>query len=202
MRNCRESLRTNPQLRGVLIGSTRFKDSDRCGPTGASVTRTGVDTRTFTAAVPVNEGFHGFREYALSAPHLSTRLHPITSAASHWVLILESDRYIREALRMLLNIGGYEALCAEGLAEATDIARKRSGIELLVLGLPLSCATPADKALIALQEITGTTLNVVVILDDSGPAPETLRGSAHVNLMHKPVSPDALLKILASFPPH
>ncbi len=122
---------------------------------------------------------------------------PVLRAPLRWVLILEGNGPIRDAMGMLLDAAGYTTLAAAELGEALLLARERRGLEITVMSLPLRCGTPLEQALFVLRQIAGDGLKLVVLLDNAQSIPTEWRGDARIRLARKPVEADVLLRMLA-----
>lgn len=161
-----------------------------------------VGPRTFQlalppASLPVDERIQGKRDNDMTVWPFTPNRQPVLRTPLRWVLILEGNRPIRDAMRMLLDAAGYTTLAAAEVAEALILARERRGLEITVVSLPLPCATPLDQVLFVLRQIAGNGLKLVVLLDNAQAVPAEWRGDPRIRLARKPVEADTLLRMLA-----
>jgi two-component system, sensor histidine kinase len=112
------------------------------------------------------------------------------------VLILDDDRAVREATRLLLKVAGYRVLMAGTLAEAVQAAEEHPDIALLVTDYHLGNDETGIQAITTMRELVGPGLKAVLITGDTSSAMRDLERDAHLRLVSKPINADELLEIL------
>ena len=113
------------------------------------------------------------------------------------VLIIDDNRDSADSLRMLLQIWGFDSMCANDGAEGLSLARTFSpGIVLLDIGLP---GTSGYEVAQQLRRLPQTQGSVLVAITGYGQDEDRRRTSAAGFDHHlvKPVSPEQLAHVLA-----
>jgi PAS domain S-box-containing protein len=118
--------------------------------------------------------------------------------AAPQVLLVEDDRAVRDATRMLLKVGGYRVFAASGLAEARSLAREHPDLDLLVTDYHLGAGETGTQVIAALREDLGQHLKAVMITGDTSFALKELPRDERLQLARKPIHADELLRLLKS----
>jgi two-component system CheB/CheR fusion protein len=111
------------------------------------------------------------------------------------VLLVEDDRAVRDATRMLLKAEGYRVTAVESLADALQKAREES-IDLLVTDYHLSDGETGIQVIAALREILGFALKAVLMTGDTSAAVRDLPRDTCLRVASKPIKAEELLTLL------
>lgn len=112
------------------------------------------------------------------------------------VLLVEDDRAVRDATRMLLKIEGYRVTAVATLAEALQAARDAEGIDILVTDYHLANGETGTEVIAAVRELVGSGLRAVLMTGDTSSAIKVLPRDARLQIASKPVKADELLALL------
>ena len=115
------------------------------------------------------------------------------------VLVVDDEAQVREGMRLLLTELGCEVYLAEGNTDAAAVAA-RVPLDALLTDLRLRAG---DSGLTVLQRVRALRPQARMALITGDTAPDRLREAqaAGVPLLHKPVSLEALLSVLANARP-
>lgn len=144
----------------------------------------------FSLAVPASAA-HVIRSHA-TLPEYHVDPQPVGAPR---VLLVEDDRSVRDATRLLLTVEGYHVIGAATLSEALQHAAGRSGIDLLVTDYHLANGETGTRVISALRESLGTYLKAVIITGDTAAVKELPR-DPFVRVASKPVQADELLTLM------
>jgi CheY-like chemotaxis protein len=109
------------------------------------------------------------------------------------VLVVEAESGVRELIAEILQIHGYQVLCARGLDEAQAVSRQHAGPIALVIADLLSPGVTGDALLTRLGPERAAT-RVLYLSGDLGSTVESYRGLAPGRgVLHKPFTVDALI---------
>jgi len=144
----------------------------------------------FSLLLPPGRGAPGFvqvatRESAMRQPQIGKVN----------VLLVEDDRAVRDATRMLLKAEGYGVLTAETLAEALHKVRQET-IDLLVTDYHLSDGETGTQVIAELREALGRPLKAVLMTGDTSSAVQELPRDSHLRVASKPIKAEELLTLL------
>jgi len=125
---------------------------------------------------------------------------PASAAAEHppgapHVLLVEDDKSVRDATRLLLSVEGYRVTAVGTLAEALDEAT-RGVIDLLLTDFHLANGETGTAVISALRESLGTHLKAVLITGDTSTAMRELPRDPLMRITSKPVKADELLTLM------
>lgn len=145
--------------------------------------------------------------FALAVPAGSGRLHrgrPAAQAArvdqapgqSPRVLLVEDDKSVRDATRLLFSVEGYHVTAVATLAEALDHAGGELTIDLLVTDYHLANGETGTTVISALRETLGAQLKAVLITGDTSAAVRDLPRDPLMRIASKPVKGDELLSLM------
>ncbi len=112
------------------------------------------------------------------------------------VLLVEDDRAVRDATRMLLKVEGYRVTAVASLAEALQVAGDGAGLDLLITDYLLSEGETGLQIITALRERLGPFLKAVLITGDTSSAVKDLPLDPYLRITIKPVEADELLTLL------
>lgn len=112
------------------------------------------------------------------------------------VLLVEDDKSVRDATRMLLVVEGYRVTDVATLAEAMEHAANGNGIDLLVTDYHLANGETGTAVIAALRESLGAHLKAVLITGDTSAAVKELPRDPLMRIARKPVQADELLTLM------
>jgi signal transduction histidine kinase len=118
------------------------------------------------------------------------------SAARRRILLVEDDRSVRDATRLLLFAEGYEVLTAASPAEAMDKADELGAAGLVITDYQLDVAQTGLDVIAALRQRLGSELKVILLSGDTSAALAAVPMDPHMRLAHKPVDADQLLRLI------
>ncbi|HJS90338.1 MAG TPA: PAS domain S-box protein [Steroidobacteraceae bacterium] len=111
------------------------------------------------------------------------------------VLLVEDDRSVRDATRLLLSVEGYQVTGVATLSEALEHAARHT-IDLLVTDYHLANGETGTAVISALRESLGTHLKSVLITGDTSAAVQELPRDPFMRITSKPVQADELLTLM------
>lgn len=112
------------------------------------------------------------------------------------VLLVEDDRSVRDATRLLLSVEGYQVTGVATLGEALEHAARQNVIDLLVTDYHLANGETGTAVISALRESLGTHLKAVLITGDTSAAVQELPRDPFMRIASKPVQADELLTLI------
>jgi PAS domain S-box-containing protein len=145
----------------------------------------------FALAVPAS----GARIARTSAARLESHAdrQPI---GAHRVLLVEDDKSVRDATRLLLSVEGYHVTGVASLAEALAHANGANGIDLLVTDYHLANGETGTAVISALRESLGAHLKAILVTGDTSTAVRELPRDPFMKIASKPVRADELLTLM------
>jgi two-component system, sensor histidine kinase len=126
-------------------------------------------------------------------PEIRIRQQPVGAPR---VLLVEDDKSVRDATRMLLSVEGYQVTGVATLGEALEHAARWNGIDLLVTDYHLADGETGTAVISALREALGTHLKAVLITGDTSTAVKELPRDPFMRVASKPVQADELLTLM------
>ena len=112
------------------------------------------------------------------------------------VLLVEDDRAVRDATRMLLRVEGFRVSVASSLAEALQSARENPDVDLLVTDYHLGGSETGTQVLASLRKQLGLPVKAVLITGDTSSAMRDLAVDDRVRVASKPIKADELLAMM------
>ena len=112
------------------------------------------------------------------------------------ILLVEDDRSVRDATRMLLRVEGFRASAVSSLAEAQQVAQEHTDIDLLVTDYHLGGSETGTQVLAAVRAQLGKPLKAVLITGDTSSAVRDLAVDHRVRVASKPIKADELLAMM------
>src|SRR6185437_13175567 len=112
------------------------------------------------------------------------------------VLLVEDDKSVRDATRLLLAVEGYQVTGVATLAEALRHATGGNEIDLLVTDYHLANGETGTAVISALRESLGTHLKAVLVTGDTSTAVKELPRDPYMRIASKPVQADELLTLM------
>ena len=127
------------------------------------------------------------------APEIHESQQPIGAPR---VLLVEDDRSVRDATRLLLTVEGYRVTGVATLAEALEHAARQNAIDLLVTDYHLAKGETGTAVISALRESLGKHLKAILITGDTSSAIKELPRDPFMRIASKPVQADELLTLM------
>ena len=146
----------------------------------------------FSLAVPASSTAHVSQSRA-AVPERHVSQQPVGAPR---VLLVEDDRSVRDATRLLLTVEGYEVTGVATLGEALEHAAHKNAIDLLVTDYHLANGETGTAVISALRESLGTHLKAVLITGDTSTAVKELPRDPFMRIASKPVQADELLTLM------
>jgi two-component system, sensor histidine kinase len=112
------------------------------------------------------------------------------------VLLVEDDRGVRDATRMLLKAERYHITAVSSLAEALQAAHECETIDLLIADYHLSDGETGTEVITKVREALGFSLKAVLVTGDTSSAIKDLPRDPHMRVTSKPIKADELLTLL------
>ncbi len=113
------------------------------------------------------------------------------------VLLVEDDRSVREATRLLLSAEGHEVMTAASPAEALRHAEASGAPDLVITDYHLNAAATGLDVIAQLRGKLGRELKVILLSGDTSPSITGLVLDEHMRLACKPVNADHLLQLIS-----
>jgi two-component system, sensor histidine kinase len=146
----------------------------------------------FSVELPVGQAA------AATSDKRETLVQAARQAHAPQVLLVEDDRAVRDATRMLLKVAGYRVLTASCLAEAQALASEHPQLDLLVTDYHLSNGETGTQVITALRDSLGPHLGAMLITGDTSTAVKELQQDDRLRLARKPIHAEELLTLLRS----
>ena len=121
------------------------------------------------------------------------RTAPATApATNHRVLLVEDETGVRNAMRMLLKIEGYEVTATSGASEALERLASNH-YDLLVTDYHLEGNRTGSEVIAAARERHGPGFKAILVTGDTSAAIREIQGDANLRITSKPINSDELL---------
>jgi PAS domain S-box-containing protein len=112
------------------------------------------------------------------------------------VLLVEDDKSVLDATRLLLKVEGYQVTGVPTLAQALQHAMSGNRIDLLVTDYHLANGETGTAVISALRESLGTHLKAVLVTGDTSTAVKDLPRDPFMRVASKPIKADELLTLM------
>jgi len=134
---------------------------------------------------------------AIEAPPLEADTLPPRTVARVTVLLIDDERAIREATRELLRPMLVDVIVAATIAEAVELARQSSApIDLILSDWRLRGQENGMDAVRAVRAVCGESTPAVLITGDTSPDLLTLAHENGLIILHKPLQPRELVRLV------
>lgn len=112
------------------------------------------------------------------------------------MLLVDDDKSVRNATRMLLAVEGYQVTGVATLADALEHVASGGGVDLLVTDYQLAKGETGTTVISALREALGAHLRAVLITGDTSTAVKDLPRDEFMRIASKPIQADELLSLM------
>jgi two-component system, sensor histidine kinase len=147
---------------------------------------------TFTLEMPAGEP-DGKRDIATAPASGRSQAHP----ASARILLVDDDEGVRNATAMLLEVEGFDVVCAASLAEANEALRKDPRIDLVIADYHLQKGETGIEVIAAARAFAGERLGAVLVSGDTSSTLRDVKATDRLRIASKPIKADELLSIIA-----
>ena len=112
------------------------------------------------------------------------------------ILLVEDEPGVRNAMRMLLKIEGYQVTTAAGAAEALEHLVPTSDFDLIVTDFHLEGGRTGTQVISAARSALGSSLKAILVTGDTSSAIREMQGDANLRITSKPINSDELLGLM------
>lgn len=112
------------------------------------------------------------------------------------VLVIDDDQAILNAAHSLVTSWGHHAMVAHNIAEAIDVAERHHRIDLILADYRLGGGHTGQDAIHAVNNRLTKPAKAVIITGDTAPERIQEAMASGFQLLHKPLAPEVLLKII------
>jgi PAS domain S-box-containing protein len=116
----------------------------------------------------------------------------IAAGEARHILVVEDEPSVRNAMRMLLEIEGYEVTATASAADALE-ALRRDYFDLIVTDYHLEGDRTGTEVINAAREITGLAAKAILVTGDTSAAVRAIQGDELLRITSKPINSDELL---------
>jgi CheY-like chemotaxis protein len=121
---------------------------------------------------------------------------PQTAAGeARHILVVEDEPSVRNAMRMLLEIEGYEVTTTASAADALE-ALRRDYFDLIVTDYHLESGRTGTEVINAARESTGLAAKAILVTGDTSAAVREMQGDDLLRITSKPINSDELLGLV------
>ncbi len=113
------------------------------------------------------------------------------------VLLVEDDRSVRDATRMLLKVEGYDVTAVASLAEALRNVNEQGTPDLLITDYHLQGGESGTQVIAQVRENSGVLVKAVLITGDTSTAVKELPPDSKLRVISKPVNAEELLNLMS-----
>jgi two-component system, sensor histidine kinase len=122
---------------------------------------------------------------------------PVPAQVVHRLLLVEDDPGVRNAMRMFLDMEGFEVSTAASAEEAHRLLRAEK-FDLMITDYHLNLGATGTQVIAAARELLGPDFKAVLVTGDTSTAVRELRGDAHLRITSKPINSEELLSMIRS----
>jgi len=120
---------------------------------------------------------------------------PKSGITARRILLVEDEPGVRNAMRMLLRIEGFDVVPAATADEALERLKTES-FDLLVTDYHLESGRTGTEVISAARALNGPAFNAVLVTGDTSSAVREIQGDAHLRIASKPINSDELLTVV------
>jgi len=117
---------------------------------------------------------------------------PTVPGPARQILLVEDEPGVRNAMRTLLQIEGYEVTSAASVAEALNCLRNQH-FDLIVTDYHLENGRTGTEVITAARMQPGQACRAILVTGDTSAAVREMQGDAQLRIASKPVNSDELL---------
>jgi len=117
---------------------------------------------------------------------------------SFQVLLVEDEPGVRNAMRMLLKMEGYQVTTAAGVAEALQCLNAIHSLDLVVTDFHLEGNRTGSEVISAARARFGESINAIIVSGDTSTAVREMKVDAKTRITSKPINSDELLGLMRS----
>jgi two-component system, sensor histidine kinase len=125
-----------------------------------------------------------------------------TPAGKQHVLLVEDDRGVRDATRLLLKVEGYRVTAVATLAEALNTAQEFPNLDLVLTDYHLGSGETGTQVIAELREILNRPVSAVLMTGDTSTAMREVPLDTNVRVASKPIKADELLGLIKALLTH
>jgi len=115
-----------------------------------------------------------------------------SDAEARHILVVEDEPSVRNAMRKLLEIEGYDVTAAATAAEALE-ALQRDYFDLIVTDYHLESGRTGTEVITAARSLTGLAAKAILVTGDTSAAVREMQGDEMLRITSKPINSDELL---------
>jgi signal transduction histidine kinase len=136
---------------------------------------------------------------AATTPAASTRAgHGAATRGEHRLLLVEDEPGVRNAMRMLLKIEGYDIVTAASAREALEILGRSEAFDLIITDFHLEPGRTGTEVISDARERLGDALKAILVTGDTSSAVRELQSDDRLRITRKPINSDELLGLVRS----
>jgi CheY-like chemotaxis protein len=120
------------------------------------------------------------------------------SGAAFKVLLVEDEPGVRNAMRMLLKIEGFDVTAVAGAAEALALLHEDAYFDLLVTDFHLEADRTGTEVIAAARKLFGDSLKAILVTGDTSSVVRELQSEPNLRIASKPVNSKELLALVRS----
>jgi two-component system, sensor histidine kinase len=114
------------------------------------------------------------------------------------VLLVEDDPGVRNAMRLLLKMEGYQVTAAAGAVEALKHLDATHDFDLIVTDFHLENGRTGTEVISAARSRLGARIKAVLVSGDTSSAVSEMKVDSNTRITSKPINPDELLGVMRS----
>jgi len=134
------------------------------------------------------------QEGASSASRLKGRV-TVPPGEARRILLVEDEPSVRNAMRMLFKIEGYEVVPVATADEAL-VRLRNEPFDLIVTDYHLEGSRTGTQVIAAARELLGPGVKAVLVTGDTSSAVRDMQGDARLRITSKPINSDELLAMV------
>jgi PAS domain S-box-containing protein len=150
--------------------------------------------RGSTFAFDLPEG-HARGESAAPAHDAAMRDDARKSGAQR-VLIVEDEAGVRNAMRTLFRIEGYQVATAASAADAVDLLEAQENFDLIITDYHLEDGHTGTEVIEAARRVLGDSLRAILVTGDTSSAVREIASHANLRITSKPINSRELLGLV------
>jgi len=120
---------------------------------------------------------------------------PKSAVSARRILLVEDEPGVRNAMRMLLRIEGFDVVPTATADEALERLRTER-FDLLITDYHLESGRTGTQVISAARELHGPAFDAVLVTGDTSSAVREMQGDAHLRITSKPINSDELLAVV------